>query len=86
MFRKNDTPLQDDLFKHYRTMKPSIAKMLEKSWAPVFYEEPINRDLKKNGVHIDELSLFIVEQDMVDKSQGAMESPGRRLTADTRRS
>lgn len=39
MFRKNDTHLQDDLFNHYRTMKPSIARMLEKSWAPVFYEE-----------------------------------------------
>jgi hypothetical protein len=39
MFRTNDTHLQEDLFNHYRTMKPSIAKMLEKSWAPVFYEE-----------------------------------------------
>ena len=39
MFRTNDTHLQEDLFNHYRTMKPSIAKMLEKSWAPVFYKE-----------------------------------------------
>lgn len=33
MFRTNNTHLQDDLFNHYQTMKPSIAKMLEKSWA-----------------------------------------------------
>src|SRR5665647_1085221 len=39
MFRTNNTHLQDDLFNHYQTMKPSIAKMLEKSWAPVFYKE-----------------------------------------------
>jgi len=39
MFRTNDTHLQEDLFNHYRTMKPSIVKMLAKSWAPVFYEE-----------------------------------------------
>jgi len=39
MFRTNDAHLQEDLFNHYRTMKPSIARMLEKSWAPVFYEE-----------------------------------------------
>ncbi len=39
MFRKNDIHLQDDLFNHYQTMKPSIAKMLKKSWALVFYEE-----------------------------------------------
>lgn len=39
MFRTNGAHLQEDLFNHYRTMKPSIAKMLAKSWAPVFYEE-----------------------------------------------
>lgn len=39
MFRKNNSHLQDDLFNHYQTMNPSIAKMLEKSWAPVFYKE-----------------------------------------------
>lgn len=39
MFRTNNTHLQEDLFNHYQTMRPSIAKMLEKSWAPVFYKE-----------------------------------------------
>ena len=48
MFKKNCEHLQDDLFNHYRTMKPNIAKMLDKSWAPIFYEEvfcKINEDI-----------------------------------------
>lgn len=48
MFRKNDDHLQLDLFSHYQTMNPSIARLLEKSWAPVFYEQvfcKINEEL-----------------------------------------
>lgn len=48
MFRKNDDHLQDDLFSHYHTMRPSVAKLLNKTWAPVFYEQvfcKINEDL-----------------------------------------
>jgi len=48
MFRKNDGHLQDDLFNHYHTMRPSVAKLLNKTWAPVFYEQvfcKINEDL-----------------------------------------
>ncbi|MGD0857081.1 MAG: transposase [Dehalococcoidia bacterium] len=39
MFRKNDDHFQMQLFTHYETMKPGITKLLEKTWAPVFYEQ-----------------------------------------------
>jgi len=48
MFRKNDSHYQDELFSHYRSMRPSVAKLLNKTWAPVFYEHvfcKINEDL-----------------------------------------
>jgi len=38
MFRKNDGHLQEELFSHYQTMNPKIAKMLKDTWAPIFYE------------------------------------------------
>jgi hypothetical protein len=39
MFRKNDEHFQEQLFTHYETMKPGIARLLEKTWAPIFYEQ-----------------------------------------------
>jgi hypothetical protein len=48
MFRKNDSHYQDELFSHYQSMRPSVAKLLNKTWAPVFYEHvfcKINEDL-----------------------------------------
>ncbi len=48
MFRNNDGHLQDDLFNHYHSMRPSVAKLLDKTWAPIFYEQvfgKINEDL-----------------------------------------
>jgi len=48
LFRKNDEHLQPVLFNHYQEMKPGIAKMIENTWAPVFYKEvfcKINEEL-----------------------------------------
>jgi len=48
MFKNNDGHLQDDLFNHYHSMRPSVAKLLDKTWAPIFYEQvfcKINEDL-----------------------------------------
>lgn len=48
MFRKNNGHRQSELFSHYQEMKPGIAKMLEKTWAPIFYREvfcKINEEL-----------------------------------------
>lgn len=48
MFRNNDGHLQDDLFNHYHSMRPSVAKLLDRTWAPIFYEQvfcKINEDL-----------------------------------------
>lgn len=48
MFRTNDDHRQFKLFSHYREMKPGIAKMLENTWASVFYKEvfcKINEEL-----------------------------------------
>ncbi len=40
MFKKNDEHRLYELFSHYRPMmKPNIAKMLDNTWAPVFYKE-----------------------------------------------
>jgi hypothetical protein len=41
MFRKNDDHFQMQLFTHYETMKPGITKLLEITWAPVFYEQVV---------------------------------------------
>jgi hypothetical protein len=32
MFRKNDSHYQDELFSHYQSMRPSVAKLLNKTW------------------------------------------------------
>lgn len=48
MFRTNDDHRQYELFSHYRQMKPGVAKMLENTWAAVFYKEvfcKINEEL-----------------------------------------
>lgn len=39
MFRKNNSHYQQELFSHYQEMRPNIAKLLENTWAPVFYRE-----------------------------------------------
>lgn len=48
MFKRNDDHFQEELFSHYSTLRPSVAKLLEKSWAAVFYEQvfcKINEEL-----------------------------------------
>ena len=48
MFTTNDDHCRFELFSHYREMKPGIAKMLENTWASVFYKEvfcKINEEL-----------------------------------------
>lgn len=46
MFRKNDSHYQDELFSHYQSMRPSVAKLLNKTWAPVFYEHVFVKSTK----------------------------------------
>lgn len=48
MFRKNDDHKQLELFNSFLSFKPTVAKMLNRTWAPVFYEQvfcKINEDL-----------------------------------------
>ena len=38
LFRRNDDHLQGFLFSDHKTLKPSVKKMLQRSWAPLFYQ------------------------------------------------
>ena len=47
MFRKNDDHSQHILFNDVYSLKPSVAKLLSQSWAPIFYKQvfcKINED------------------------------------------
>jgi hypothetical protein len=48
MFKRNDDHQQSQLFTHYSTLRPSVARLLERSWAKTFYEQvfcKINEEL-----------------------------------------
>ena len=38
LFRRNDDHLQDALFSDHQSLKPSVKKMLQRSWAALFYQ------------------------------------------------